>query len=149
MKYQKEDYFTVIDEIIDHLMNLNEEVSQFNDFEIRPNWGTYDTLATAGALRIYTAREEVEGRLVGFAAFFVTPHHYYTDKLVAQSDVVYMSSEYRGPESMELVKFSEESIWREDNIAAVNIAVSMKRDWSGMLQHLQYHKTCEVYTKER
>jgi hypothetical protein len=147
INYQEEDYFTVIDEIINHLANLNDEAGQFEDFEIKPHWGAYDYLATAGAMRIYTAR--VEGNLVGFAAFFITPHHYYTDKLVAQSDVVYMVPEYRGKDSMELVKFSEDSLWKEDNIAAVNIAVSMKRDWSGMLQHLQYHKTCEVYTKEK
>jgi hypothetical protein len=85
------------DSLWDELMPLMEahcaEVGPFKDLPFNPNKAAYQRMASYGALAVFTARNGE--RLVGYAAFFISPslHHY--PAIFAQADVIYLMPEQR------------------------------------------------------
>lgn len=71
------------------------EIAHFQDIELKPNFQRYMDIDKAGALRTFTARDELN-KLVGYAVFFVQPAIHYMLSLQACQDIVYLEQSKRG-----------------------------------------------------
>jgi hypothetical protein len=70
------------------------EITHYADIPLDPDIDTYNTMEVIGALRCFTAREQ--GRLVGYAVFFIRHNLHYRSSLQAMQDVLFVLPEHRG-----------------------------------------------------
>ena len=87
-----------------------EEIAERTDvIELDPDLESYNTLYEKGILEIHTARDD--GKLVGYSIWFVLKHIHYKKSLTANSDVLYISPEYRkGMFGVKFIKWTTEEI---------------------------------------
>lgn len=94
MKYAKENFHDVIEELKPHLHEHYKEVAMYQDkIDLDPNYEAYGMAQTNGMLHIYTMRED--DKLVGYNIFFVQSHPHYNSTVWAVNDIVYVAPEYR------------------------------------------------------
>lgn len=74
--------------------------------KLDPMWGEYAKLEQAGMFVVCTTRDD--GKLIGYAAFFLTKHMHYEGLTVASNDVLFLHPGHRqGMTGVRLIKFSE------------------------------------------
>lgn len=76
------------DEALPLLVLHWREIAHFQDIELDGDVSRYLALEDSGMLRVYTAR--MDGRLVGYACFFIAPHGHYKRSLQAVQDLIYV-----------------------------------------------------------
>jgi hypothetical protein len=77
--------------------------------KLKPDFKRYDSLYKKGSLEIHTIRDD--GNLIGYSLWFITNHIHYADSVTANSDVLYISPEYRkGMTGMKFIKWTTEEI---------------------------------------
>ena len=145
IEFAVEDYYDCIDEIKEHINAHDEEVGPFDEPELDPDYDSYEALADTNQLVCFTARED--SKLVGYAMFLLVHHHYYATVLVGQSDLIYVVPEYRGVMSKHFIEYCEEQLWANYGVDGISISMHTKRDFSGMLQSMNYKKTAIVCSK--
>ena len=109
ISYQQEVLYDLIDEV-EPLLELHyQELCLNKEFvKLDPRWDKYAALEIAGSFVIYTARED--GKLVGYSAFFISPHPHYAGLTVAVNDVLFVHPDQRGSVGIRLIKFSEQEL---------------------------------------
>jgi GNAT superfamily N-acetyltransferase len=129
----------------EHFQAHFEEVGLFTDeFELDINLDAYEAGYHKGLIHIIVQRDD-ENSLVGYALFWVTPHQYHSDKLLAVSDVVYIVPEYRGQGRIgEMIK-SAEHIFRDAEYDGIHWNIHPDRDFSSKLEG--YEKQMITYGK--
>jgi GNAT superfamily N-acetyltransferase len=91
-----------------------QEIAAYPDIPLNPDRDFYDRCEVLGSLRIYTARLEHSGWLVGYAVFFVNPNPHYASSLQATADVVYLDPAWRGGGmGTQLIAYSELQLQEE------------------------------------
>jgi predicted GNAT superfamily acetyltransferase len=98
---------------VDELLKMHYEELTLNKDRVKlaPDWMRYVSMENAGALRIFTAREN--GELIGYSAFFVQAHIHYEGTIVACNDVLFLRPDKRlGLTGVKLIKFSESELQR-------------------------------------
>ena len=96
---------------VDALLKLHYEELTLHKERIKldPDWPMYTALEHMERLVLFTARDD--GRLVGYAAFFVQPHIHYRKTIVAQNDVLFLHPEHRkGTTGIRFIRFSEQCL---------------------------------------
>lgn len=110
---------------------MNKEVVKLN-----PIWPQYRAVEQAGKLGVYTVRDD--GVLVGYAAFFVTPHMHYADLMLATNDVLFLRSDYRlGTTGTRFVKYCAQSL-KIRGAHKIAFHIKLTLDWSPILVRLGY-----------
>jgi hypothetical protein len=145
IEFQEEDYWDALPEMKELFEDTHEEVGPFKEAVFDVDYSVYNTLADAGQLLIFTARDEKD--LVGYAVFMLVNHQYYTGMLVAQSDIIYMKPEYRGLVACEFIKEVDRLLEVDHGVAGITIQVVMERDFSSLLEHLDYTTTAKVCSR--
>jgi GNAT superfamily N-acetyltransferase len=85
-------------------LTLHKDVVKLN-----VDWELYDNLEKAGLVFCITARED--GKLIGYALFFVKQHIHYKDLKVASNDVLFLDKAHRkGMTGVKLIKKSEQEL---------------------------------------
>jgi acyl carrier protein len=74
------------------------------------DWARYEELERLGLFYALCMRDALGGELVGYNAFFVTPHLHYMTTKFAVNDVVYVRPEHRGIEGIRLLLRAEETL---------------------------------------
>lgn len=75
------------------------------------DWNGYGAAERAGLFAGMTARTDA-GELVGYNAFFLTPHLHYHGTKFAMNDVLYMRPQFRGFDGIRLILHAEK--WLKD-----------------------------------
>lgn len=113
--------------------------------KLNPNWDAYRALEGIGAFRIFTARDN--GKLVGYFAVFVEPNLHYQDHLFARNDVLFLHEDYRkGFCGVRLIRFAEKCL-KDDGVSVLLLGTTVQRDFSVLLERLDFTKTETIYTK--
>lgn len=143
--YQREPVAGLWDEAWELLKAHWEEVAHYKDIALNPDVGLYDAMEKAGALRCYTAR--VDGKLVGYAVFFVRPNAHYKQCLVAQQDVLFVLPAYRlGRTGITLIRVAEKAL-RADGVQVVYHHAKRTNRVGELLARLGYELVDEIYAK--
>ena len=141
------------DALWDELMPLMAahcaEVGPFRDLPFNPNKPAYERMWRAGALAIFTVRDGE--RLIGYAAFFVSPSLHHFPAIFAQADVLYVAPDERynfiGLGLMRWVEVTLRVDWRVDRVCMGSKSVTNK-SIAPLLSRLDYAEVDSVWWKE-
>ena len=134
-----------IDEIEPLLCAYGDEMHLFGLSHTDPDWSMYHKLNVAGCLWIFSVR--VDGKLIGFNSYIVTPSPHYEDAIYATSDTLYISPEYRGKFAGPRILQYAESQLKKLNICAIQQGVQATNDFSPMLERKGYKLDSYLYVK--
>lgn len=128
------------------LMERNEaETGPMEGEEFAPDKDNYLILEKTDMLRLFTVRKD--GRLIGYAMFIVTPHSHYTKMMWAIQDVIYVDEAYRfGRLTMRFIDY-QDALLREGGVDVVLRQVSVKVDYSKMLERMGYTEKERGFTR--
>lgn len=92
--FARETYAQAVDEVKVLLPTHWAEMAQRqSDIPLSPNWDFYEKAFSVDLARIYTVR--VDGELVGYCIFFVTPRHTHYEHRWAKDDTIWLKAEHR------------------------------------------------------
>ncbi len=121
------------------------EVAHYQDILLNPDWEFYALMEESDRLRIFTAREE--GRLIGYAFFFVGPNRHYKDSIQAVQDVIFLHPEYRGAKlGAKLILYADEQC-RAENIQVIYHHIKEAHNFGPLLVHCGYELVDLIYAK--
>lgn len=95
MKLSRERAQNVWEEMLPLFRLHYKEVAHFTDIPLDPDFEMYFKMEAAGSLRVYTARED-DGKLIGYAVYFIKHNIHYKSSLQALQDVIFVDPNKRG-----------------------------------------------------
>jgi GNAT superfamily N-acetyltransferase len=108
------------------------------------DWDRYDALADNGSFVCYTAR--IDGKLVGYSAYFLAYHLHYKSTLFANNDVLYIDREYRGGGGAKFIKWCEERL-SEKGVQVHGLHIKKCFDWSALAVRLGFEPIDTILLK--
>jgi len=131
------------------LLALHYEELTFGKERIRlaPDVGRYEALERDAGLLVFTARDD--GRLVGYAAWFLVHHAHYRHDLFALNDVFYIDPARRDDVwlGFRFLRFIDAQLSGDSDISAVKWHVKAVRDFGPMLRRLGYVPEETIWSK--
>lgn len=107
---------------------------------------TYDAIDGMGAYRAFTAR--ADGRLVGYAGFFVRGHLHHRTLVVATHDMLYVLPEHRaGLVGAQLITYSGRAL-RDEGVRLISHQALLGSDYGRILEHLGYHSESAIFVRQ-
>ena len=95
MKYARETFAAIRDEVMPLLRAHWGEVAHYQDIPLDVDFEAYDRVEAAGQFHVFTARTEWD-TLAGYVAFFVRTNAHYKGSLQAVQDVLFVDRQHRG-----------------------------------------------------
>ena len=132
---------------VEYLLEMHwQEIAHWHDIKLAPDWATYERMAEAGLLRIYTVRTST-WRLVGYAVFFVRHNVHYSSSLQAVQDILFLLPAHRGAAvGAGLVQYAEDDL-RQLGVQVVYHHVKHAFDFGPMLDRMGYERVEHVMAK--
>ena len=122
-----------------------EELCVTKEFPLEPNYEAYRRFGEAGLLRSVTCR--IDGELVGYIVFTLSPHLHYKSCLTAYEDVYFVKKEHRkGRIGIRLFQYAEQALKRI-GVKRVVMHTKVHLDNSKLFEYLDYKLTDKVFTK--
>jgi hypothetical protein len=123
------------------------ELALYQDkIPLDPDYPAYVRACEAGLMKVYTARDE--GRLIGYANFFVVPQHMHYRHRWAKNDIIWISPSHRdGRASVRLLRFAEEDLRATGPIVIQIETKDHQPALATLLELLGYDKVGESYGK--
>ena len=145
MVYARESFAAVLPEVMPLLAAHWAEVAHYKDIPLDVDVDAYLAVEATGAFRVYTARDG-QGRLVGYAAFFVRANGHYRGSLQAVQDVLFLETFARG-QGGELVRYAEEQLAAEGvQVVYQHIKVATPRT-AALMVRLGYEAVDTIFAK--
>lgn len=138
--YQTETVDGVLPDILPLLLDHYREVEWRQDkIPFNPDYDSYRALEKAGALEIYTARDD--GALVGYAIFVVSSNLHYR-VVQAQNDLFYVKPSHRGIMiSQHLLRDFAESELKALGVQVINLTIKSAHNWQLLAERWGYEHT--------
>lgn len=143
MKFSEERIVDTIEEAKPLLFKHWDEVAHYKDISLNPDFDLYIKMEEMGMTKCYIARDE--GKMAGYAVFFIKHHPHYKQSLFATQDIIFIDSERRGT-GLFLIKFCDEEL-KKIGVQVVSHHIKFAHDWSKALERLGYEKQDIILTK--
>lgn len=111
---------------------------------INPDVESYIQAEDAGMCRLYTAREEVSERLIGFSLVMFQQSLQYKDKYIAVVDIIYIKPKHRGI-GQKFLQLIEKDV-KEEGVSYFSFSLPTGSK-SSLPDKLGFKETETVYTK--
>lgn len=98
-----------------------------------PSLSMFQRIEVAGCLRVFTAR--LDGALIGYGVFALSPHPTYPELTFATAHVVYVDPAHRGRRSIRFLLWMRAEL-KAEGADYWGLQNSTKHDWSGTLRML-------------
>lgn len=130
------------------LLNMHKnELCLHDDFVLDPDWELYFAASASGKLVIYTARQESDRKLLGYAAYALHQNMHYRDIKQAVQDVLFMDPSNRGKMAgYKLIQYADKQLARL-GVDLVTHHVKIKFDFGPMLERLGYQQSEKIFEK--
>lgn len=122
-----------------------EEVANYKDIPLQPDYETYEALHEMGKLKTYTARD-LFGKLIGYFVAFVSYHPHHKNSLQANLDIIFILPQYRGGTGKRFIPWCEKQL-RESGVQVVYQHLKIKHDKESLMLRLGYEPIDRVYGK--
>lgn len=121
------------------------EIAYYREIPLDVDWAVYRQCEQAQTLRIFTVR--LDGRLEGYAAFFVRAHPHYQQTMWAAQDVLYLSPILRRDgTAARFVRFCEDELSR-DGIHVITHHMKAAAPHRALFERLGYDTMDVIYSK--
>lgn len=125
--------------LIEHYRELTKDKEII---KLDPDWDRYLAMQEANVLDSFSAREE--GKLIGYAVFFVTRHLHYKSNIIAKNDVLFLLREHRqGSTGLRLIRACEKRM-KERGVSKILWHVKFGTNLGEILEIMGYRP--EEYT---
>lgn len=141
LAFARENIAGVVAEIRPLAVAHHREVGEYPDIPIELDLGRYQAAESIGALRIFTARRE--GKLIGYAVFFVQANAHHRQSLQAALDGIFLAE--RG-EGFRFIRWCDDELVSE-GVEVVLHAVKASNDYGRMLERIGYTIMDHVYSR--
>lgn len=145
MEYQE----AVLDQIKPEIMSMLEQ--NFDEIAkdkglpyLKPAWDMYSVVETMGKTATFVARKD--GRIVGYAFYIISDFPHCTDLSGAFCDTLFVLPEYRGAAALKLLEFAASAV-KERGIHFITASVSVRNDYSSLLEYLGYAEAETIFMK--
>lgn len=136
----------LLEEIAPLLAEHWKEIAHFHDIPLSPNLEQYKKLEEAGAIRLFTARDE-EAQLAGYNLFFLTQSLHYSTSLQAQQDILFLLPKYRKAMwGSRFIRWCDEEL-RKDGVQLVTQHMKAKHSFGPILERQGYELVDLIYAK--
>lgn len=144
--YQRETVSELWDELTPLLAKHYQEIAHFPDIPLSPDKLFYEQAEAAGMLRAYTVR--VNGRLVGYANFFLRPNPKYSTSRQAVADNVFLDPAHRrGRLGLGLLTFAHDELAAEGAEVIMHHVKIAHPALGKLLEHLGYAPIDIIYAR--
>lgn len=120
-----------------------EEIGEYKDIPLNPDFEAYKKLDEIGMMRVYTARED--GVLVGYCVFFVNPNLHYKNTTQALQDVMFIKKERRGF-GKKFMEWSDEQL-RGEGVDVIHRYMSTDNNFGVLLERIGYEFKALIYSR--
>lgn len=142
MNYQAEAFAYAMDEMRPLIEQHYLEIAHYQDIALDPHWHFY---CTSPAVRLFTARDD--GRLVGYAIFFVSQNKHYMQSMQAVQDILFVHPDHRGGlAGARLIRFCDAQL-RDVGCQVVYQHVKSAHNFGPLLERLGYELVDLIYAK--
>ena len=122
-----------------------EELCVTKEYPWEPNYDVYRFYGENNMLRTITCR--VDGELVGYIIFLISPHLHYKSCITATEDIYYVKKEYRkGRIGITLFKYAEK-VLKERGVQRIVTHTKVHLDVGRLFEYLGFKQTDKVYSK--
>lgn len=125
-----------------------EEIAHYADIKLNPDTAFYTAMEDAGALRVFTARDDFR-KLVGYAVYFVKRNPHYRDSLQAVQDILFLEPANRGTTvGYRLIKFADDGL-RDEGVQVVyqHVKAKPELDFGPLLEKQGYVMVDKIFAK--
>jgi len=141
--FKREQAHACFEEAIPLIENYRQEIAYYADLKLDPEFAKYAELEKAGFVRAYTAR--LDGKLIGFALFFFSPHLHFKSHIFAMHDILYIMPEHRGF-GYKFLKWCNEQL-EKDGASVIYYAVNLHFNYGSLLKRLGFELADHLYTR--
>ena len=114
--------------------------------KLKPDWSVYFEMEITGRFFMMTCRKD--GKMIGYYTSFLVPHTHYKDRIVSQSDTIFIKKEYRkGLIGLKLIRLAEEKL-REIGVNIITLRVKTDGRLHRLMDRLEYKPFDTTYFKE-
>lgn len=148
MLYKRENAsIDLFSEMLPLLESHYHEIAHYKDIKLAPNFEKYEAMDRVGLLRIFTARDDVSGEMIGYCCFFFANNLHYKDSLQAVQDVVFLEKSKRGAGAgKEFIDWCDSEL-KNEGAQVVYHHVKNKHNFGPMLETLGYELVDLIYAR--
>ena len=143
LTFAKESFAATYHESLELFNQHYVEISANHDIELKGDTKRYLELEGAGALAVWTVREQ--GELIGYGWFFITKHLHYADSTQAVQDILFIRKDKRGM-GRKFIKYCDDQM-RSMGCQIVHQHVKCAHDWSHVLVEQGYKQVEKIFSK--
>jgi len=144
MKFQQESIAECFDEAMPLMEEHWEEIAHYKDVPLEPDYEFYLAAETAALLRVYTARND-EGKLIGYAVYFIRRAPHYKSVVYGVQDVLFISKGHRGTGGR-FILWCDEQL-KLDGVNFVFHHIKAKHNFGKLLERLGYNLIDLIYSR--
>lgn len=148
MRFQRETLTLSLFEEMKPLLEKHfKEIAHYQDIPLDPAIEQYIGMEKAGALRVYTAREFVNGQemLVGYCIFFVRHNLHYRSSLQAAQDIIFIHPAFRHAGfGAKFISFCDDEL-RKEGVQVVYHHVKQAHNFGPLLERIGYQLVDLIY----
>lgn len=122
------------------------EIAHYQDIPLDPDHQVYDAATASGNVVFFTVRDE-DGRMVGYAGYFVRANIHYRGSKQAVQDVLFLLTEYRRSRiGMALIAYCDDQL-RADGVQVVYQHVKVAHNFGPLLERIGYEHVEHIYAR--
>lgn len=146
MEFKREEYSEgLVAEIWPLLEEHYQEIAHFQDIPLAPDFEAYRNAEKLGVVRIFTARDQ--GRLDGYAIYFLRRNIHYQTSLQAVQDILFLSAGLRrGLAGYRFIKWCDEQL-KKENVQVVYQHVKLAHNFGPVLERIGYEPVEVTYVR--
>lgn len=142
--FKRENVSDCFQEAMPLLMEHWKEIAHYQDIPLEPDLSFYESAEKSGVLRTFTARGD-EGKLIGYAVYFVRHNAHYKSSLQAVQDIIYIQKNKRGMGGR-FILWCDEQL-RAEGVQAVYHHVKTAHNFGPMLERFGYQLVDLIYAR--
>jgi len=143
--FQRERIADAWDEALPLMLANHDETGALPGCDFAPDREKFEKIDELGMIRAFTAR--INGVLVGYAVFIVSPHLHYRDLVWGVQDVVFVLPAHRGRAAIRFLRWQDEELAGE-GVDLVYRHVEIKHDYSRTLLRMDYHAEEQRFVRD-
>lgn len=140
--FNREQSYDCFNEAIPMLKLHWQEIAYIDEIEPNPRLSTYEQLEKTDRLRTYTARRD--GKLIGYAVFFLQPHLHFSQTTFAYCDIIFILKQHRGF-GHKFIRWCNDCLKR-DGATVILYDVNKRFDYGSVLKRQGFKHTSDGYS---
>jgi len=146
MIYQRELYDIAITEIPMLIDDHHEEANKGSKvIPLDPDFAKYEDMIMNGSCALFGMRDD-EGKLQGYASWFLYYHPHHKELLFAGSDMIYVVPEHRTGHTKDFIDHCVEEL-KDEGCNVISISLKVQHDHPQLMQRCGFEPTETVYSK--